>query len=104
MLWGSNSVSADDADRIQPYPKNPTYWQYKGEPILLIGASDKDNLWQWTGTQLTEHLDLMRSVAGNYVRNTMADRNEGDLFAARRLDDGRYDLHRGQLGGFLLHG
>jgi hypothetical protein len=85
--WGS----ADD-DGIRPYSVNPYYWQYQGRPIMLIGGSDKDNLWQWTGTQLTEHLDLMRSVGGNYVRNTMSDRNEGDLFAAKPLDDGRYDL------------
>jgi hypothetical protein len=83
---------AADGDAIRPYSANPYYWQYKGKPIMLIGASDKDNLWQWTGTQLTEHLDLMRSVGGNYVRNTMSDRNEGDLFAAKTLDDGRYDL------------
>ncbi len=61
---------------------------------LLIGASDKDNLWQWTGSRLTDHLDLMQSVGGNYVRNTMSDRNEGDLFTAKPLDDGRYDLDR----------
>jgi hypothetical protein len=71
--------------------RNPFYWQYKGKSIMLIGASDKDNLWQWTGTQLTEHLELLQSVGGNCVRNTMFDRNEGDLFAAKPLDDGRYD-------------
>ena len=26
-------------DRIQPYAKNPFYWQYKGAPVLLIGGS-----------------------------------------------------------------
>lgn len=30
-----SQVSADDksANRIQPYAKNPFYWQYKGEPV-----------------------------------------------------------------------
>jgi hypothetical protein len=94
MSWGIVPASASEGDHIQPYSRNPYYWQYKGKPIMLIGASDKDNLWQWTGTQLTEHLDLMRSMGGNYVRNTMSDRNEGDIFAAKPLDDGRYDLDR----------
>lgn len=93
-LAATAPASGSYGDGIQPYSANPYYWQYKSKPVLLIGASNNDNLWQWTGTQLTEHLDLMRSVGGNYVRNTMSDRDEGDLFAATRLDDGRYDLDR----------
>ena len=27
-----------DKNRIQIYSENPRYWQYKGEPILLIGG------------------------------------------------------------------
>ena len=26
-------------DRIQPYPQNPFYWQYKGLPVLTLGAA-----------------------------------------------------------------
>jgi hypothetical protein len=84
----------NDEDAIQPYQNNPWYWQYKGEPVMLLGASDRDNLWQWTGKQLTDHLDLMQSVGGNYVRNTMSDRNEGDTFAAKEIEDGLYDLQQ----------
>ncbi|MDZ7717674.1 MAG: hypothetical protein U5K72_02495 [Balneolaceae bacterium] len=88
----AQSTTIDNA--IQPYHENPWYWQYKGEPILLIGASDEDNLFQWTGEQLTDHLDLMESVGGNYVRNTMSDRDEGNLFAVREIEDGKYDLEQ----------
>ncbi len=63
---------ADAGDRIQPYSENPFYWQYKGEPILLLGASDYHNIFQ--RPDLVDHLDLMQSVGGNYVRNTMASR------------------------------
>ena len=31
-------------ERIQIYTENPRYWQYKGEPILLIGGSVYDEL------------------------------------------------------------
>jgi len=31
-----------DADRIKPYVENPRYWQYKGEPVLLLGGSTVD--------------------------------------------------------------
>jgi hypothetical protein len=77
---------------IRPYSKNRWYWQYKGEPVVLIGGSDDDNLFQWTGGQLTDHLDLLVSVGGNYVRNTMSDRDDGNVYAFMRLDNGLYDL------------
>ncbi len=44
-----------NADRIQPYPQNPFYWQYKGKPVLLLGGSVEDNLFQIP--DLEAHLD-----------------------------------------------
>ena len=86
------STSYIDDSPIQPYRNNPWYWEYKGEPIMLVGASDRDNLWQWTGDVLIDQLNLIQSVGGNYVRNTMSDRNEGDTFAPKEIEDGLYDL------------
>ena len=80
-------------DRIQPYAQNPFYWQYKGEPVLLLGGSDDDNLFQWTGTRLIEHLDLLKSVGGNYVRNTMSCRDPDDVWPFCQVQ-GKYDLNR----------
>ena len=68
----------NDQDRIQPYPGNPFYWQYKGKPDLLLGGSVEDNLFQITN--LEAHLDLLKSVGGNYVRCTMSSRDEGDVW------------------------
>ncbi len=86
-------VAAHKANRIQPYVKNPTYWQYKGKPVLLLGGSWQDNLFNHP-TSLAEHLDLLKSVGGNYVRNTMSHRNEANVFAFARTEDGRFDLDR----------
>ena len=77
---------------IQPYDENPWYWEYHGEPLLLRGGSDDDNLFQWTGDKLTDHLDLLVSAGGNYVRNTMSNRDEGNVSAFPRSNDGFYDL------------
>lgn len=62
---------------IKPYSKNPSYWEYHGKPLLLIGGSDQDNIFQWigAGTTLTDHLDLLRSCGGNYIRCTMNSRS-----------------------------
>jgi hypothetical protein len=54
------------------------YWQYKGEPALLIGGTCNDNLFQDEG--LKAHLDSLRKAGGNYVRTTMSDRDRGDRF------------------------
>lgn len=79
-------------DSIRPYAANPWYWEYAGEPVLLIGGSDDDNLFQWTDPQLKDHLDLLVSVGGNYLRNTMSDRDEGNLYAFGTAESGLYDL------------
>ena len=36
----------NNQDRIQPYTKNPFYWQYKGVPVLLLGGTVEDNVFQ----------------------------------------------------------
>lgn len=84
---------ADDADRIQPYPKNPYFWKYKSKPVLLLGGSDDDNLFQWERDKLAAQLNTLVASGGNYVRNTMSDRDEGNLYAFARVAD-RYDLDR----------
>lgn len=79
-----------NADRIRPWSENPRYWQYRGQPVLLVGGSREDNLFQIPDLQ--EQLDLLASVGGNQIRNTMSDRDEGNVYPYRQLDDGRYDL------------
>jgi hypothetical protein len=77
--------------RIRPFSENPFYWQYQGEPLMLIGASADDNLFQLA--DLETHLDQLHAAGANYIRNTMSERpvngNEVRAFASR---EGRYDL------------
>lgn len=75
---------------IKPYKENPRYWQYKGEPVLLLGGTMDDNLFQSTG--LEEHLDLLQSVGGNYIRNTMSSRDTANVWPFLLQADGFYDL------------
>ena len=84
------SLSDFERNRIKPYVKNPRYWQYKEEPVVLIGGTKEDNLFQIP--DLREHLDLLQSVGGNYIRNTMSSRDPGNVFpySAR---NGKYNLN-----------
>jgi len=86
-----NTVASatDSSKRIEIYPPNPAYWQYKGKPILLLGGSREDNLFQIPDVK--EHLDLLKFVGGNYVRNTMSCRDEGNVWPFRKMND-KYDL------------
>jgi len=93
-IWTSSTARADDPDRIRPYEAHPQYWQYKGKPVLLLGGSDDDNLFQWEQDKLAAQLDLLVSAGGNYVRNTMSCRDEGNVFPFARTADGRFDLDR----------
>ncbi|HCO95129.1 MAG TPA: hypothetical protein DIU00_14450 [Phycisphaerales bacterium] len=89
---------------IQVYSENPFYWSRDGKPVLLLGGSGDDNLFQWAGAEfgdkLSKHLDLLVSVGGNYVRNTMSSRYDAvngynDTHMAypfKKLASGKYDL------------
>jgi hypothetical protein len=85
----------ENRNRIQPWSENPFFWQYKGKPVLLLGGSGDDNLFNHVevdGELLAAHLDRLATAGGNYVRNTMSDRDEGNVYAFVRSGD-RYDLN-----------
>ncbi len=84
------SLGFGETGRIRVYEKNPRYWQYKGKPVVLIGGTVEDNLFQIA--DLKEQLDLLKSVGGNYVRNTMSARDKGNVWQFKKLPDGKYDL------------
>ncbi|MBN2313961.1 MAG: hypothetical protein JXM79_08520 [Sedimentisphaerales bacterium] len=99
VLLFAGSVHA----RIQPYAQNPCYWEYDGQPVFLIGGSDRDNLFHWAGegTKLTDHLDLLKNSGGNYIRCTMNSREytpdgyRWDLLPYPFAKvDGKYDLRK----------
>lgn len=89
-------LARQNPESIQPYVNNPKYWQYKETPILLLGATDQDNLFNhpyiWP-FGLESHLDLMVKYGGNYVRNTMSSRDHGNLWPYKTIEDGLYDLN-----------
>lgn len=76
--------------RIQPYSENPFYWQYKGEPVLLLGGTIEDNVYQIP--DIEAHLNLLAPSGGNYVRCTMSCRDEGNVWWFGKGTDGLYDL------------
>jgi len=94
MAAATAGAGAADADRIRPYDKNPRYWQHKGKPVLLLGGTKDDNLFQIP--DLEEHLDLLRKVGGTCIRNTMSDRPDFDyeVYPFARRPDGKYDLEK----------
>jgi len=79
-------------DRIQPYSQNPHYWQYKNKPVMLLGGSQTDHIFLLEN--LEAHLDEIQEVGGNYVRNTMSQREGVELKPHRLLPDGTFDLEQ----------
>lgn len=78
-------------DGISISETNPHYWEYDGEPTLLLGGSVEDNLFQIDG--LDAHLDTLVDAGGNYVRCTMSSRDDGDEYPYAQVD-GEYDLEQ----------
>ena len=87
-------LHAQEPPALRPWPANPWYWSLNGQPVLLLGGSDDDNLFQWSEQKLVAQLDRLAAAGGNYIRNTMSDRRiEGfEVYAYARRPDGRYDL------------
>jgi hypothetical protein len=97
LFWACGSEKSQTIgtmDRqIRIYEENPFYWEYNGQPVLLLGGSREDNLFNHP-KGLEEHLDLLRSVGGNYIRNTMSSRNPGNPWPHKKLENGLYDLEQ----------
>ncbi|GAG30029.1 unnamed protein product, partial [marine sediment metagenome] len=100
MIFLSVSVSLADGAGIEIYRQNPTYWQYDGKPVILLGGTDDEALFHWAGDMdlLSAQLDRLTDCGGNYVRCTMSVRKgDNPIYPIReqpyvRLDNGKYDL------------
>ena len=98
MIGMSLIISVADAqfvnssERIQPYQKDARYWQYKNSPILLLGGSKDDSLFQIL--DLEAHLNELKEAGGNFVRNTMSDRQDHgfEVYPYVQLENGKFDL------------
>jgi hypothetical protein len=82
-----------DINPIRIYENNPFYWEYNGKPVLLIGGSREDNLFNHP-EGIEEHLDVLKAIGGNYIRNTMSSRNPNNPWAFKKLENGLYDLNQ----------
>ena len=93
ILTGTSCRASVSDQYIDVDDRSPWYWNYRGKTTLLLGGSWQDNLFNHPGG-LEEHLDVIASAGGNYLRNTMSHRNEGNVFAYARAENGLFDLDR----------
>ena len=84
--------NASGESYIRSYSENQKYWEYKSQPVLLLGGSKNDNLFQ--SENLKEHLDELHAIGGNYIRNTMSSRDSGNVWPFFKQQDGKYDLEK----------
>jgi hypothetical protein len=82
LAFSGTGYAGQNTEPIDVSPNNKAYWFYKGKEVLLLGRSVQDNLFQIPG--LAEHLDLLESVGGNYVRNVMSSRDSGNEWPSYR--------------------
>ncbi len=75
---------------VRPSARYPGYWEYRGRPVLLLGGTRNDNLFQ--EPDAAQHLKELARVGGNYIRNTMSARDSGNVQPFLLLDNGSYDL------------
>ncbi len=92
LLLVSSANAADN--RIRPAEANPFYWQYKGEPVLLLGGSVSNYFFQLPDFE--ERLDTMQAVGANYIRITMDDLPNTKVRVSpfKQQSSGKYDLEQ----------
>ena len=90
----SVSLAAENCS-LQPWKENPYYWSIDNKPILLLGGSDDDNLFQWPEDRLLEQLEKLKAAGGNLIRNTMSDRKDQgfEVYPFQQQANGLYDLN-----------
>lgn len=95
LICSLNATNGEDSG-IQICSKNLWYWEYKGKPVLLIGGTDDDNVFNWPYKKMIQQMDLLASVGGNYDRCTMSSRlDKGiEIKPYLKLDNGKYDLNQ----------
>lgn len=76
LILFSTFVLNAQTQGIEPYANNPNYWQYKGEPVLLIGGSSSDNLFQ--NDNFVDELNAIHACGGNYIYCSLSGRDVGD--------------------------
>jgi hypothetical protein len=88
----SFGLALADEGRIKIYDENPRYWSYKGNPVLLLGGSDEDNLFNHP-EMMMRNLETLDRIGGNYIRGTLSCRDEGNVWPFEKAGD-KYDLER----------
>lgn len=93
-VLGAVSAPGRAGEELRPWGENPWYWACKDKPVLLVGGSDDDNLFQWPEKELIEQLDRLAAAGGNLIRNTMSDRKDRgfEVYPFKQGKDGKYDL------------
>jgi hypothetical protein len=85
-----------DESTLQPWFENSFYWSYQDKPVLLLGGSDDDNLFQWPEKILVVQLDRLKDAGGNVIRNTMSDRKDKgfEVYPFHKQENGLYNLNK----------
>jgi hypothetical protein len=87
---------------FSPGPRTGATGSTRANRSCSLGGSDQDNLFNHPNlgpNGLEAHLDLLVSVGGNYVRNTMSSRDRADEGSDFFNDDNLYAFHRDEQSG-----
>lgn len=91
-VFAQQSLKTNNSQWIQPWTQNVNYWQYKSQPVLLLGGSKTDHL--FLADNLLSHLNEVYNIGGNYLRNTMSQRESLNLKPYKLKPDGTFNLDK----------
>ncbi len=90
--WGQNNRIGQES-RIKPFVKNPAYWQYMGQPVMLLGANATDSPYLLPDQEA--YYNELSDLGGNFTRYNLKQRLVDGLIQMlphRKLPGGQFDL------------
>lgn len=77
-------------ERIQSWHSNSQFWQYRNEPVLLLGGMSTDNLFN-DPELMQKNLTALENAGGNFIHCILSCMREGNVWPYSQKD-GRYNL------------
>ena len=77
--------------RITIYDVNQYYFKYKNKPVLLLGGSDEDNIFNHPQL-MKDNIETLAEIGGNYIRCLMSSSDEDNLYPFFQNEDGKFNL------------
>lgn len=79
---------------LKPYSQNKMYWEYNGNPVLLIGGSHTHRFLTNSDSVMIDQFNEIANAGANYIRYSMTCSANHEPKPYQKLANDKYDLNQ----------